>query len=57
MSKFDVGVNMVSIIGEKTDLKTCFEARDDHFDCLDQFKDKIEGKYLNILHNLNRYNK
>lgn len=33
-------INTLRTLGERIDSKKCFEARDDHFICLDQFNDR-----------------
>jgi hypothetical protein len=35
------GFAMLTPLGERTDLRACFDSRDNHFDCLDKFDDVI----------------
>lgn len=39
------GFSMLKSLGERTDLRACYDSRDNHFDCLDKFDDVI-GEHL-----------
>jgi len=42
------GANNLRTLGERVNERKCFEARDEHFTCLDHFDDKY-GKLVSVL--------